>query len=101
MSKSKLRKAESKLGNLSNKSQAGPGIKKNQKPEGIVTTNQTVKPTSVRLTPDDKANLKQIVQSVNGVSRSKVSGTKVMQALLHMGAQMPPEKVLKAIRELL
>ncbi|PJE77479.1 hypothetical protein CI610_03596 [invertebrate metagenome] len=108
----KIKKAGSKLGNLGNPEAAGnsngndsgskqAGKQQNHKPDGIVQASRSASPTSVRLTPDDKANLRQIVQSVNDVSRSKVSSTKVIQALLHMGTQMRAEKVLRAVRELL
>ena len=88
----KLGSADSKL------SQVQPATK----PEGVVTVQKTsATPKSFRLSGDDIANLKQITQAVNGVSRSKVSETKVIKALLQLGSQLPPEKVLKALREIL
>ncbi|WP_257282318.1 hypothetical protein [Endozoicomonas sp. ISHI1] len=88
----KLKKGSSKLGSQQ------PATK----PEGVVTTQKTsATPKSFRLGGDDIANLKQITEAVNGVSRSKVSETKVVKALLQLGAQLPPERVLKALREIL
>lgn len=88
-----------KLGNAGSKlSQPQPATK----PEGVVQVQKTsATPKSFRLSGDDIANLKQITQMVNGVSRSKVSETKVVKALLQLGSQLPPEKLLKALREIL
>ncbi|KEQ11263.1 hypothetical protein GZ77_26290 [Endozoicomonas montiporae] len=89
---SKFKNAKSKLGDQ----------KPVTKPEGVVPAQKTsATPKSFRLSGDDIANLKQITQAVNGVSRSKVSETKVVKALLQLGSQLPPEKVLKALREIL
>ncbi|OED44680.1 hypothetical protein ACH42_07000 [Endozoicomonas sp. (ex Bugula neritina AB1)] len=72
------------------------------KPEGVVSVQKSsATPKSFRLSGDDIANLKQITQAVNGVSRSKVSETKVIKALLQLGSNLAPEKVLKALREIL
>lgn len=90
--KKKLGSAGSKL------SQVQPATK----PEGVVSKNKpSAVPKSFRLGGDDLANLKQITEAVNGISRSKVSETKVIKALLQIGAQLSPEKVLKALREIL
>ncbi|KEQ15029.1 hypothetical protein [Endozoicomonas numazuensis] len=90
----KLKKGSSKLGSQQ------PATK----PAGVVTTHTqktTATPKSFRLSGDDIANLKQITQAVNGISHSKVSETKVVKALLQLGSELPPEKVLKALREIL
>lgn len=88
----KLGKATSKLGNQQ------PATK----PEGVVPVQKTsATPKSFRLNGDDIANLKQITQEVNGVSRSKVSETKVIKALLQLGVNLPADKVLKALKEIL
>ena len=86
----KLNKAGSKL------SQLQPVAR----PTGVVPEKKTTQPKSFRLNGDDIANLKQITEAVNGLSRTKVSETKVMKALLQLGAKMPPERVLKALREI-
>ncbi len=71
------------------------------KPTGVVPENKgSALPKSFRLTGDDIANLKQITEAVNGVSRSKISETKVIKALLQLGTKLPPEKVLKALKEI-
>ena len=88
----RLGKAASKLGNQ----------KPATKPDGVIQVQKTsVMPKSFRLSGDDIANLKQITQAINGLSRSKVSETKVVKALLQLGSQLPPEKVLRALREIL
>ena len=96
---SKKTAAKKKLGSAASKlSQAAPIAK----PEGVVTQKKTsATPKSFRLSGDDIASLKQITEAVNGLSRSKVSETKVVKALLQLGSQLPPEKVLKALREIL
>ena len=87
----KLSNATSKLGNQ----------KPATRPEGVVPVHKSALPKSFRLGGDDIANLKQITEAVNGISRSKVSETKVIKALIELGVNMPPEKVLKALREIL
>ena len=90
--KKKLGKGGSKL------SQTQPVTK----PTGVVAEHKSsALPKSFRLSGDDIANLKQITAAVNGVSRSTISETKVIKALLHLGTKMPPEKVLKALKEIL
>lgn len=86
---------------------SGAGSKLSQmqpatKPEGVVSKHKpSATPKSFRLSGDDIANLKQITEAVNGISRSKVSETRIVKALLQLGSQLAPEKVLKALREIL
>lgn len=72
------------------------------KASGIVNRRKTVfNPTSFRLTEEDKATLQQIADKVNAESRGRVSRDKVMQALIHLGEEMPASKIIKALREMI
>lgn len=99
MSPKRAGKKGKKLGSAGSKlSQVQPATK----PEGVVSKHKpSATPKSFRLSGDDVANLKQITEAVNGISRSKVSETKIVKALLQLGSQLPPEKVLKALKEIL
>ncbi len=92
-------KKGTKLGSGGSKlSQVQPATR----PEGVVSKHQpSATPKSFRLSGDDLANLKQVTEAVNGISRSKVSETKIVKALLQLGSKIPPEKVLKALKEIL
>ena len=97
---SKLRHANSKLSGL--KKNSSNNKQTTQKPVGVVSSKKTGSfPKSFRLNGDDNANLSKITKAVNEISRSKISETKIIQALLSMGAEFPPERVLKALRALL
>lgn len=91
--------AKKKLGNASSKlSQSQPVTR----PVGVVEERKgSSLPKSFRLNGDDLANLKQITASANSMSRSKISETKVVKALLQLGAGLPPEKIIKALKEIL
>ena len=91
--------AKKKLGNASSKlTQVHPVTK----PTGVVPEKKSSShPKSFRLNGDDIANLKQITAQVNAVSRSKVSETKVVQALLQLGTGIAPERIVKALKEIL
>lgn len=62
----------------------------------------TMKPTSFRLTPEDKERLRGIVTAVNDLSpNKKISETIIIRALLLTGRKMKPERLLGAIREVI
>ena len=58
-------------------------------------------PKSFRLTSDDAKNLNEITKEVNKLSRSKISETKVLQALIQIGTQTSASNILKALKEVL
>lgn len=58
-------------------------------------------PKSFRLTKKDVATLKKITRAVNKESQTKISETKVIQALIYIaGTEMKPNEILDAVREL-
>jgi len=62
----------------------------------------TLQPTSFRLTPEDKERLKGITSTVNDLSpNKKISETMIVRALLFSGDKMKPERLIKAIREVM
>lgn len=68
----------------------------------LVLRKSDLKPTSFRLTPEDKERLKKITAEVNEFSpHKKISETVVVKALLYNGAKMNPERLLKAIRDVI
>lgn len=68
----------------------------------LVTRKATLKPTSFRLTPEDKERLKGITRRVNELSpNKKISETMVVRALLFTGNRMKSERLIKAIREVI
>lgn len=56
-------------------------------------------PRAFRLTGEDLQNLKKITKFVNQESKRYVSETKVIQALIYLGLELPPPRIVKAIRE--
>lgn len=59
-------------------------------------------PKSFRLTKQDVATLKKITRAVNNESRTKISETKIIQALIYIaGEEMEPHEILDAVRELI
>jgi hypothetical protein len=64
---------------------------------GIFLNNKTLSPTSIRLSGDDRENLQKIVRAVNEVSRSQISTTKVVRALLQIGTTLEPRDILDAL----
>ncbi len=68
----------------------------------LVSRITQLKPTSFRLTPEDKERLKRITSEVNELSpHKKISETMVIKALLYNGQKMKPERLFKAIREVI
>lgn len=68
----------------------------------LVSRKPKLKPTSFRLTPEDSQRLKSITAEVNKLSPyKKISETMVVKALLFNGHKMKPERLLKAIREVI
>ncbi len=68
----------------------------------LVARKPQLKPTSFRLTPEDKDRLKRITAQVNDFSpHRKISETLVIKAMLFMAARMKPERLFKAIREVM
>jgi hypothetical protein len=66
----------------------------------LVQKQVRIKPTSFRLTPEDKQCLKAIAESVNELSpNKKISETMVIKALIHNGKKIKKEKLLEMIRE--
>lgn len=97
---SKLNKATSKLGSIDREKQQDTS-NANPTPDGLITKKTAEKPTSILLTDEDKAKLARIVKSVNSISRTKVSKNKIIKALITMGANIPPDRIMKALRELI
>jgi hypothetical protein len=55
-----------------------------------------------RLAISDIENLKKIIEVINHETPSRsISETKIIKALIFLGSQMPPNKILKAIKEIL
>lgn len=53
-----------------------------------------------RLTPNEIANLQQIVTAVNGLCPYKnISENKIIKALIFIGSQTQPAKIAKAVKE--
>ncbi|OGQ95909.1 MAG: hypothetical protein A2521_02945 [Deltaproteobacteria bacterium RIFOXYD12_FULL_57_12] len=68
----------------------------------LVSRRSQLKPTSFRLTPEDKERLKSIVAAVNEFSpHKKISETIIIKALLFQGQKIKPEQLIKAIREVI
>ena len=62
----------------------------------------SMKPTSFRLTPEDKERLRGLAISVNDMSpNKKISETMIIRALLFNGQKMKPERLIRAIREVI
>ena len=57
-------------------------------------------PKAFRLTREDLQCLTKITKNVNQESKKYISETKVIQALIHIGLEIPAPRILKAIREL-
>ena len=68
----------------------------------LVPRKSQLKPTSFRLTPEDKGRLKSITAAVNELSPyKKISETMVIKALLYNGRKIKPESLIKAIKEVI
>ena len=68
----------------------------------LVSRKSQLKPTSFRLTPEDSERLKSITAAVNELSPyKKISETMVIKALLYNGRKIKPERLFKAIREVI
>lgn len=57
-------------------------------------------PRAFRFTSEDLQSLKKITKFVNQESKRYVSETKVLQALIYLGLEVPPPRILRAIREI-
>jgi len=69
---------------------------------GVVSSKKPQRhPTSVRLTPNEKEMLREIVGNLDEYLTKSVSEGDVMRALIHIGSQMDIQKVLKAYKEIL
>lgn len=58
-------------------------------------------PKSFRLSSEDLSSLKKVVDSVNELSRGKISETKVLQGMIYMCTKIKPVKLMEAIKELM
>jgi len=68
----------------------------------VTPPKTTLQPTSFRLTPEDKERLQGITSNVNELSpNKKISETMIVRALLFNGIKMKPEKLIRAIREVI
>jgi len=68
----------------------------------LVSRKPQLNPTSFRLTPEDSDRLKSITAALNELSPyKKISETMVVKALLYNGHKMKPERLLKAIKEVI
>lgn len=70
---------------------------------GLTSSDNSIKmhPKSFRLSTEDLSSLKKIVNSVNEISRGKISETKVLQGMIYMCSNIKSEKLLTAIRKLM
>ncbi|MCB2180944.1 MAG: hypothetical protein KQH63_02830 [Desulfobulbaceae bacterium] len=94
MAKKKIT-GQSKLAKTSSPDDSSENLK-------LVARKSQLQPTSFRLTPEDKERLKSITSEVNELSpHKKISETMVIKALLYTGRKMKPERVIKAIREVI
>jgi hypothetical protein len=61
----------------------------------------TIRKTSYRLTDDDKARLKQLIEAVDELEpNKKISETYIIKAALNYCTKIKPEKLIKAGREI-
>lgn len=65
---------------------------------GLKPKRTCFNPTSFRLTNDDIQDLRQITKQVNELSRSKISDTKVVQALIQLAKNINPLDLYDAIK---
>jgi len=73
--------------------------KSNVTPMGFSTPDKaSVKPTSVRLTADDKAIFTRIVRDINGVSKTKMSESDTIRAIVRFSENIPIERIFKAYK---
>jgi len=56
-------------------------------------------PTSIRLTSDDRAIFNRIVKELNGVSKSKVSESDAMRALVRFSENISIDRIYKAYKD--
>ncbi len=56
-------------------------------------------PTSIRLTSDDRAIFNRIVKELNGVSKSKVSESDTMRALVRFSENIAIDRIYKAYKD--
>ena len=69
---------------------------------GIITSKNNLEyPVSFRLTAEDIDKLNKIVKEVNGICRIKIKKSKVLQALIHCGSNMPIARFIKELKEIL
>ena len=98
MSKKKIT-GDSKLASLA-KEDVTP--KEPEKKLRLVTRKMKVTPTSYRLTPEDKQNLKTVVEKVNELSPNiKITETMMIKALIKKAKNMKPEALLNMVRGLI
>lgn len=94
MAKKKIT-GQSKLARTSSPGSASEDLK-------LVPRKSRLMATSFRLTPEDKERLKSIASALNELSpHKKISETMVIKALLFNGQKIKPERLIKAIREVI
>jgi hypothetical protein len=54
-----------------------------------------------RLDDEDLEKLKKITDDVNAIAPRKISETRIIRGLLHLGSKAEPEKIIECLRELL
>lgn len=90
----------SKPSKLSSKAQQPYSSKNHAAPMGLSSPEKTnAKPTSVRLTADDKAILNYLVREINGVSKTKISESDTIRALIRFSENSPIESIFKAYKD--
>ena len=68
--------------------------------KGATASKKKLKPSGVRLSDESRADLQALVKAVDGISNSRVTGSDIIRALIHHGAnKMKPEQVLRALRD--
>lgn len=92
----KLRNASSKLGSINKDSMLSKNdiglIKKKRNLEKIKT---------FRFSDDELKNLEKIRELVNQESKSYITDTKIIRALIQIGTKLDANKILRALAEIL
>jgi hypothetical protein len=79
-----------------------PGVDDSKESLHLLERKEKTYPTSHRLKESDIQRLKSIVKNVNDASSStRISETNVVRALILIGENTKPEKIIKAYKQLL
>lgn len=70
-------------------------------PLKLLTKKSRSLPRSYRLKASDLERLKKIVEGVNEISSSNISETNVIRALISIGINIRPARLIKAYRDIM